>query len=92
MSNVINLFKNKKCSNEYSLKIATMDKMELLEEMVRFQEKRSRIGHLTLEMMLEGRCLFEALEQNAETIELRILCRSYKRHLEHELAALKNNF
>ena len=70
----------------YRSRIEAMDKLELLEEMVRFQEERSRIGYLTPSMMLRGKVLFAALEENAETRELQILTRSYRRHLEFELA------
>lgn len=71
----------------YHAMILGMDKLELLEEMVRFQEERSKLGHLTLSMMVRGKILFKALEDSAETQELRLLTRSYRRHLEHELAA-----
>jgi hypothetical protein len=69
----------------YQAQILGMDKLELLQEMVRFQEERSKIGHLTPDMMVKGKFLFKALEQNAETEELKILTRAYRRHLEHEL-------
>jgi len=72
--------------HEYKARILVMDKLELLEEMVRFQEERSREGHLTLQMMIRGKILFKALEQSAETQELQLLTRSYRRHLEFELA------
>jgi hypothetical protein len=71
----------------YKALILSMDKLELLEEMVRFQEERSRKGQLTLSMMIRGKILFRALEDNAETHELRMLTRSYRRHLEHEIAS-----
>ncbi len=73
----------------YQARILGMDKLELLEEMVRFQEERSKIGELTLPMMIRGKILFKALEETAETQELRILTRSYRRHLEHEMAEYK---
>lgn len=102
MGKVIPLFKKKtSCDLAYLNMIKTMDKLELMEEMVRFQEERSRIGHLTREMILKGIPLFTLLERSAETMELRMLTHSYRRHLEHELAALdqqgpnfdpKNNF
>ena len=69
----------------YHAMILSMDKLELLEEMVRFQEERSALGSLTLAMMIKGRHLFKALEETAETQELKILTRSYRRHLEFEL-------
>lgn len=73
----------------YRARILTMDKMELLEEMVRFQEERSSKGHLTVAMMVRGQVLFKALEESAETQELRLLTRSYRRHLEFELTAYR---
>ena len=69
----------------YRAMILSMDKLELLEEMVRFQEERSSMGQLTLAMMIKGRHLFKALEETAETQELKILTRSYRRHLDFEL-------
>ncbi len=76
----------------YQALIASMDKIELLDEMVRFQENRTRAGHLTIDMMVRGKILFRALEKSAETQELRILTRSYARHLEFELQEhFKNN-
>lgn len=70
---------------EYERKIAAMNKFELLEEMIRFQEERSRVGELTLGMMVRGKSLFQALESSAETRELALLTSSYRRHLEHEM-------
>lgn len=70
---------------EYQARILAMDKLELLEEMVRFQEERSRLDRLTLPLMIRGRILFKALSESAETQELRHLTRTYKRHLELEL-------
>jgi hypothetical protein len=89
MSNVISIFKNGGSDVEYKRKIAMMDKLELLEEMVSFQEERSRVGGLTRQMMERGIILFGALEQSSETPELKILTRSYLRHLRYELEALE---
>ena len=92
MSNVISLKavrEVKQAENEdlaYHARILTMDKLELLEEMVRFQEERSRLGQLNLPMMIRGKILFKALETSAETQELKLLTRSYRRHLEYEMA------
>lgn len=74
---------------DYETMVKGMSKIELLEEMVKFQEERSRVGHLTPGMMVRGQVLFTALEVCAETEELKILTRSYKRHLAHELEAYK---
>jgi hypothetical protein len=69
----------------YQILINRMNKMELLEEMVRFQEERSKKDNLSLTMMVRGKILFHALELMAETDELRLLASSYRRHLEHEI-------
>jgi hypothetical protein len=73
----------------YHAMILSMDKVELLEEMVRFQEERSQVGHLTITMMTRGRILFKALEENAETQELKILTRTYRRHLDLEISEFR---
>lgn len=70
---------------DYQALISSMDKIELLDEMVRFQEERSKAGHLTPKMMIRGQILFKALEDSAETDALRSLSRSYRRHLYFEL-------
>lgn len=72
---------------DYQDKIQRMDKLELLEEMMKFQEERAQVGHLTFKMMIQGKILFKALEENACTQELRLLARSYRRHLKFELEA-----
>jgi len=69
----------------YQVQINRMTKIELLEEMVRFQEERTAKGKLSLSMMVRGRILFRALEVSSETDELRLLSSSYRRHLEHEI-------
>ncbi len=69
----------------YQVQINRMNKIELLEEMVRFQEERSSKGKMTLNMMVRGRILFRALELTSETDELRLLSSSYRRHLDHEI-------
>ena len=69
----------------YQAQVNRMAKVELLEEMVRFQEERGSKPTLSLTSMVRGRILFRALEMNAETDELRLLAGSYRRHLEHEI-------
>jgi hypothetical protein len=79
--------KNEQVDLEYQAKILGMDKLDLLEEMVRFQEERADKGHLTPRLIAQGQVLFKALEDSAETIELRNLARSYRRHLKYEQLA-----
>jgi len=90
--NVINLTAERvnrtKHDPQYETQINRMNKYELLEEMVRFQEDRSSKDQLSLEMMVRGQILFRALEATAETSELRLLAGSYRRHLEHEIESL----
>lgn len=75
----------------YQIQVLRLDKLGLLEEMMKFQEERSRSGALTLKMMIQGHILFKALEENSETHELRALTRSYRRHLKYELEAYLRN-
>lgn len=95
MSNVIDFTRRKVIKNaessllDYKARIMGMDKLELLEEMVRFQEEKAKHVYMTYDMMLEGQFLFKCLEESAETDELRLLTRSYRRHLEHEIATYK---
>ena len=70
---------------EYQIKILSMDKLELLNEMVRFQEYRSKQGSLSKTDLERGKILFTALEKTAETPELASLSKSYRKHLTHEL-------
>jgi hypothetical protein len=76
----------------YQLKINAMDKTELLEEMVRFNEARARVGQMSLPLMVQGRILFRALELAAYTQELKILAGSYRRQLDHEIEIGKMPF
>ncbi len=74
----------------YHAQILGMGKLDLLREMVRFQDERNRRGFLDTQMMVQGQILFRALEKVAETQELRSLARSYNRHLRFELEARSN--
>ena len=76
--------KNELVDLEYQAKILCMDKLDLLEEMERFQGERAEEGHLTPRLIAQGQVLFKALEETAETTELRNLARSYRRHLKYE--------
>lgn len=95
MSNVISIRSFKALRDQdneelaYRARILSMSKVELLEEMVRFQEERKSLGTLTPSMMRRGRHLFRALEESADSQELKILSRSYRRHLDYEIAAAR---
>ena len=97
MSNVVSLraFKALRDTDAeelaYLARILSMSKVELLEEMVRFQEERKQLGVLTPVLMQKGSHLFRALEECADSQELKILSRSYRRHLEYEIAASRED-
>lgn len=74
-------------SDKYVIEIAQLDKLELLEEMLHFQEERKQVGFLTPEMMVLGQILYQAIADSAETPELRNLTQSYTRHLKYEYEA-----
>lgn len=81
----LELNNSKEDDRAYHAKILSMSKLELLQEMIHFQEERSRIGHLTIQMMTRGKILFKALEESAENQELKLFSRSYRKHLDYEL-------
>lgn len=95
MSNVVSLRAYKALKETdaeelaYRARILSMTKVDLLEEMVRFQEERKSAGILTPPLMIRGLHLFRALEESADSQELKILSRSYRRHLEYEIAAAR---
>ena len=95
MSNVVDFGKRRAIKNaesrtlDYKARIMGMDKLELLEEMVRFQEEKARHINMPYDMMLQGQFLFKCLEESSETDELRLLTRSYRRHLEQEITTYK---
>lgn len=93
MSNVVSLswFREVKKleASDYKSRIQKMDKLDLLEEMVRFQEWRSREGNLTVQMCVEGKVLFKALVNCAETPEMKVLTKSYLQNLELNLEDLR---
>ena len=62
-----------------------MNKNQLLEEMVDFQEKRVALGHLNIDLILEGIPLFTELTNKADTYELKQVSMNYVRHLKLEL-------
>jgi hypothetical protein len=96
MSNVVSLkaLRELKAAGgaEYRTKVLGMDKLSLLEEMVRFQEERSCSPCLTPDMIGRGLVLFSALQKTSESDELRHMTRTYRKHLEKERAVLMGNY
>lgn len=86
MGEVISIFKNKDVA--YERLIANMPMMELLEEMVRFQEERSKTGILTKQDAGRGIILFKQLESKAVTPEMKQLTSGYRKHLELKIKTL----
>jgi hypothetical protein len=69
----------------YEDKLKKMDRLDLLEEMVRYQEQRSNEKSLTLKIIYDGLALFKLISETCETPELRLLSQSYHRHLSDQL-------
>jgi len=69
---------------EYESTVAQMEKVTLLDEMIRFQDEQMKSKELTREQLIRGRILFQALLRSAETDELRKLSGDYKTRLEDE--------
>ncbi len=89
MSNVVYLkpYRDKQAALlEYKARILSMDKLALLEEMIKFQATMEKLGTLDVPMLDTGIFLFEQLERTSETKELLEVCRSFKRHLLSERA------
>jgi hypothetical protein len=68
----------------YESKVAGMDKVTLLDEMIRFQDEQIKTREPSREQLIRGRILFQALLRTAETDELRKLSGDYKTRLEDE--------
>ena len=68
----------------YESKVAAMDKVTLLDEMIRFQDEQMKTREPSREQLIRGRILFQALLRSAETDELRKLSGDYKTRLEDE--------
>jgi hypothetical protein len=68
----------------YESKVAAMDKVTLLDEMIRFQDEQMKTREPSREQLIRGRILFQALLRTAETDELRKLSGDYKTRLEDE--------
>jgi hypothetical protein len=72
----------------YSIKLKQMNKTELLEELIRFQKERSLFEGPSLEMILQGELLFQALITHCESTEMQKFAKTYLKHLKHELQHL----
>lgn len=72
----------------YRAKVASMDKIALMEEMVRWQETRSA-GDRSQLSVVRGRIIFDQLEKTCCTPEMKTLASSYKRQLESEFSRKK---
>ena len=87
MSNVIPLFKNKNQRDnvEYRKKVAAMEMPDLLEEMARFHEEKSKAVVIKVDLLVRGIILFGYIAEKAITPELHVLAFSYKKELERLL-------
>lgn len=88
MGVVIPLFKNQSVDKTYEAKIEKMDMIQVMQEMVEFQQIRTKTGHLTIELIRKGLPLFKRLMDSATTDELRVFASSYYKHLQKEYSVL----
>jgi len=89
MSNVIDLKTRKPITQdfqdtEYLATVMTMDKLELLDEMIRFQQMGG-LKNITIMAAVRASHLFEVLEATAETNELKEVCMTYRSRLKELL-------
>jgi hypothetical protein len=68
----------------YEVKVAEMNKVTLLDEMIRYQDELMKSKEPSREQLIRGRILFQALLRSAETDELKKLSGDYKTRLEDE--------
>ena len=68
----------------YIDKIRKMDKLELLQEMVYYQEEKGASRSATPDLIQRGLVLFRALVEIAESKELRDVCKNYYNKLNQE--------
>lgn len=85
LKNKLEVSRTKRACEEYKKKIQAMDKLELLEEMVRFYEDWNIIDVPALEMIIKGMIFFEILKDKCETEELKHSTEFYYGLLELEL-------
>lgn len=87
MGDVVSIFKNKDVA--YEKTVVEKPILNLLEDMVQFQEDRARKGTLDKADMQRGIILFGQIAKKASTPELRNLAGSYERHLRECLKEVK---
>ena len=98
MSNVVNLaafrdIKEREFSNPfYQARIAKMDRLELVNEVIKFNEERYEHGGLNKELIVRGLILFKNMADNAETPNFKEFARTYCKHLELELQVIKGQY
>jgi len=71
--------------SEYYRKIQSLEKSDLLKEMIQFQAKRSEHYHLAYQMVLQGQILFQAIEEKAVSTVLKKFAHAYHKNLKLEL-------
>jgi len=94
MSNIVSLssFRDEFSNPTYSAKIAQMDRLELVNEVVNFNEERYMNGGLNKDLIVKGLILFKNMAENSATSNFREFARSYHKHLELEMQVLRNKY
>ncbi len=94
MNNIVNLssFRDEFSNPSYAAKIATMDRLGLVNEVIGFNEERYLNGGLNKDLMVRGLILFKNMAENAETPNFKEFAKTYHKHLELELQVLRNKY
>ena len=71
--------------SEYYHKIQSLQKTDLLKEMIQFQAKKAEHYDLSYQMVLQGQILFQAIEEKAMSPVLKKFAQAYHKNLKLEL-------
>lgn len=94
MSNIVNLssFRDEFCNPAYAAKIAKMDRLDLVNEVIHFNEERYINGGLNKDLIIRGLLLFKNMGENATTQNFKEFAMTYCKHLELELQVFRNKY
>lgn len=73
----------------YAARIAVMDYNHLLNELIDFNDEVADTNDFSRDLLVRGLILFDALDKNARTNNLKEFCSMYKNHLKIQLRDLR---